>query len=211
MPFSSVGYNTADIQSIKITGGEVGFLGEIFSIWEGVPTVVSGSEFVYCHPSLDPKGIATECYWGDGETFEKVDYSIAPGQAVVIECAENLSVTTAGQVPAEDVTFVTVAQNNFSGNPFPSAIDIQDISISGDGVGGLGELFSIWEGVPEVVSGSEFIYCDASLDPEGLATGCYWGDGETFEKVSFTIPAGKGFVIECAEGLDVTIKAPYSL
>ena len=186
-------------------------LGEFFSVWEGAPSVVEGTDFVYCDASLDPNGEATECYWGDAETFEKIDFSIAAGQAVVIECAEGMTVTASGQVPIGDVTFTTAAQNNFSCNPFPATIDIQAIKIEGEGVGMLGEFFSVWEGAPTVVEGSDYVYCDASLDPNGEAKECYWGDAETFEKVNYAIPAGQGFVIESAADLTITIAAPYTL
>ena len=45
IPFALVGYNTSDIQQIKISDGNLGTIGwgeELFSIWEGVPTVVDG-------------------------------------------------------------------------------------------------------------------------------------------------------------------------
>lgn len=184
----------------------------MFSVWEGVPTVAEGSEFIYCDPSYDMTGEATDYYWGDAAGV-KAAFSIAPGQAVVINCSENLSITTAGQVPSEKVEFTSIADNNFTGNPFPSAIDIQAIKISDGGAGGIGwgtEMFSVWEGVPTVAEGSEFIYCDPSYDMTGEATDYYWGDA-TGAKVSYEIPAGQGVVINCAEGLNISIEPPYSL
>ena len=215
MPFFTIGNNTADIQSIKISddnAGGIGWGGENFSVWEGVPTVVEGSGFQYCDASLDPSEMATDYYWGDVDGNKAV-FSIAPGQAAVIECAEGLTVTTAGSVPTEAVSFTTIEQNNFTGNPFPVSIDIQSIKISDDNAGGIGwggENFSVWEGVPVVVEGSGFQYCDASLDPSEEATDYYWGDVDG-NKATYEIPSGQGVVIECAAGLMVTITPPYSL
>lgn len=213
--FSDIGFNTADIQSIKISDGGAGMIGfgtELFSIWEGAPAPVVGSGFFYYDPMMDPEMKATEYYWGD-EIGTKVNYSIAPGQGVVIECGADLTVTTAGEVGSEKVEFTTVEKNNFTGNPFPAEIDIQAIKISDGGVGSIGfgtELFSIWEGAPAPVVGSGFFYYDPMMDPEMKATEYYWGD-EIGNMVTYPIPAGQGVVIECAAGLTVTIEPPYSL
>ena len=215
VPFATVGYNTADIQSIKISdggAGGIGWGGETFAIWEGLPTVVEDAGFFYCDPSMDTSGETKDYYWGDA-AGNKVAYSVAPGQAVVINCAEGLGVTTSGEVSDAQVKFTTVADNNFTGNPFPVAIDVQSIKISDGGAGGIGwggETFAIWEGVPTVVADAGFFYCDPSMDTSGEAKDYYWGDAAG-NKVSYSIAPGRGVVINCAEGLTVTIDAPYAL
>ncbi len=215
VPFNAVGYNTADIQQIGISDGGAGGIGygtETFSIWEGIPTVASGSEFVYFDASMDPSAQATTFYWGDA-TGAKAAFSIAPGQAVVVNCAADLSFTTSGDVPMTTVSFTSIADNNFTGNPFPQAIDIQAISIDDGGAGGIGygtETFSIWEGIPTVATGSEFVYFDASMDPTATATTYYWGDA-TGAKATYSIPAGQGVVVNCAADLTISIEPPYSL
>ena len=192
--------------------GSIGWGTENFSVWQGVPTVVEGTEFQYCDPANDPAGEATDYYWGD-TNGELADFYIAAGQGVVIECGEDLEVVTSGEVPSEPISFTSVDQNNFTGNPFPTAMDIQNIKISDGGAGSIGwgtENFSIWEGVPSVKVGSEFQYCDPANDPSGEATDYYWGDTDG-NKVTYSIPAGQGVVIECASGLTVTLTPPYSL
>ena len=211
----TVGCNTVDIQDIQIDDGgtmAVGWGAEMFQIWEGIPTVADGSEFQYWDPSYDPAGEATSYYWGDGE-FNKVSYSFAAGQGVVINCAADYVIRTSGQVKSDNLVFTTIQDNNFVGNPFGAQIDIQNISLDDGGTMAIGwgaEMFQIWEGIPTVKTGSEFQYWDPSYDPAGEATTYYWGDGE-FNKVSYTIPAGQGFVINCTEGYVVTVKCPYSL
>ena len=215
VPYNAIGYNTADIQQIGISDGGAGTIGwgtENFSIWEGVPTVVEGSGFFYYDPSMDVTGTATTYYWGD-DSGAKANFSIAPGQGVVVNCASDLSFTTAGDVPMTTVSFTTVSDNNFTGNPFPQAIDIQAISISDGGAGTIGwgtENFSIWEGVPTVVEGSGFFYYDPSMDVTGTATTYYWGD-DSGAKATYAIPAGQGVVINCAADLTISIEPPYSL
>ena len=95
VPFSTVGYNTADIQSIRLSdggAGGIGWGGETFTIWEGLPTLVEDAGFFYYDPSGDPNGVEKDYYWGDS-AGTKVSYSIAPGRGVVINCAEGLAVT----------------------------------------------------------------------------------------------------------------------
>ena len=92
---NTVGYNTADIQQIGISDGGAGTIGwgtENFSVWEGIPTVADGSEFVYWDASMDPAGEATGCYWGD-DTCAKVTYDLPAGQGVVINCAAGLTIS----------------------------------------------------------------------------------------------------------------------
>ena len=95
VPFNAVGYNTSDIQQIAISDGGAGTIGwgtENFSIWEGLPTAVVGSGFVYWDASMDPAGEATTYYWGD-DTNAKATYPIPANQGVVINCAADLTIT----------------------------------------------------------------------------------------------------------------------
>lgn len=213
--FMTVGCNTVDIQDIKIDDGGAGAVGwgaELFSIWEGVPTVVEGSEFVYCDPSYDASGESTSYYWGDA-SLNKVAYSFAAGQGVVINCAADYTISTSGQVKNDDLVFTSQQDNNFTGNPFGAPIDIQAVVIDDGNTGAIGwgaELFSIWEGVPTVKSGSEYVYCDPSYDASGESETYYWGDSD-LNKVTYSIPAGQGFVINCAAGYTITVKVPYTL
>lgn len=213
--FMTVGCNTVDIQDIKLDDGgqmAIGWGGELFSIWEGVPTVQDGSEFYFWDPSYDPKGEAQTYYWGDAE-YNKASFSFTAGQGIVINCAADYTISTSGQVKNDNLVFPTIQDNNFAGNPFGAAIDIQAIEINDGSTGAIGwggELFSIWEGVPTVKAGSEFYYWDASYDALGEAETYFWGDAE-YKKVNYSIPAGQGFVINCAAGYTVTVKCPYSL
>ena len=210
--FNAVGMNTADIQSIRLSDGGAGGIGwgaETFAIWEGLPTVVDGSSFIYSDASMSMEG-ATDYFWDNGDgTAAK--FSIAEGQAVVLSCSGDLIITTAGQVPTENVTFTTVDGNNFTGNPFPAPISIQDIKLSDGGNGGIGwgaETFAVWEGLPTVVDGTSFIYSDSSMSMEG-ATDYFWDNGDG-TAATFTIPANQGVVVACGAGLEVTIQSPIA-
>ena len=213
VPFNSVGCNTADIQMIKISDGGNGTIGwgtETFDIWEGAPTVVDGSSFVYWDASIDPTATATAPYWGDSEGTP-ASYSIADGQGVVLGLTEGLEVSYAGEVAKQKIEFTSVAGNNFAGNTFASAIDIQSIKVDDGGAGVIGwgtETFDIWEGAPTVRDGSSFVYWDASIDPTATATAPYWGDSEG-NPASYSIVPGQGFVLGLGEGLTVSFDSPY--
>lgn len=126
-----------------------------------------------------------------------------------------LAVESANVVGFTDKT--SADANNFITVPFLSVgyttSDIQDIKLDDDGAGSIGwgtEMFSIWEGIPSVVSGSEFVYYDPANDPNGEATDYYWGDASA-NPVTYSITSGQGVVISMAADLGVTIKAPYTL
>ena len=194
----------------------IGWGGESFSIWAGAPAVVEGSDaFIYNDPSMDPNLEATDYYWGD-ELGNKTAFSIQPGQGVVVQMgADGIGVQTSGNVGRGPVTLTGVEMFNFLANPFPAAIDIQNVQISDGGastIGWGGESFSIWSGAPEVVAGSDaFIYNDPSMDPNLEATDYYWGD-ELGNKSTYPIACGQSFVIQVgAPGLEFTITPPYAL
>ena len=142
-----------------------------------------------------------------------MSFSIEPGQGVVIDMPEGLSVQMAGQVSASNAEMTSVEQFNFLANPFAAPIDIQNIKISDGGASSIGwgtENFALWAGAPDVVAGSGAIYYDPSIDPNGKETDYYWGDAEG-NKLTYSIPVGQAFVIDMPADLTVTITPPYSL
>ena len=217
--FALVGYNTADIQQIKLSDPDsvtdgIGWGSETFVLWEGLPTVVDGSYFTYLDPSMGSEG-QTDYFWGDMTTGVSAQFSVIGGQAVVVNCAEGLQVTFSGQVPEGAVEFESIKDNNFTGNPFPAAIDIQAIKISDpntvtDGIGWGSETFVLWEGLPTVVDGSYFTYLDSSMGSEGQ-TDYFWGDMTTGVSAVYPIAPSQGVVINTpAAGLKIKIDPPYN-
>lgn len=95
-----------------------------------------------------------------------------------------------GSTTGADNNFVTIPFNEIGFN----ISDIQQIKISDGGAGGigwLGETFLIWEGAPTVAEGSDFFYCDPSMDMSGTATDYYWGN-PAGEKIEFAPKRDKG-------------------
>ena len=206
-PFADVGYNTTDIQNIKLVGSQ-GYMGETFAIWEGVPSVVADTEFAWMGTEWDENGIATKGMWA---TYggEEAAFSIPAGQAVTIFADPGIGIENAGQVPLEKVEFTLAEGNNFTGNPFPAKIDIQNIKIVGS-QGYMGETFAIWEGVPSVVADTEFAWMGTEWDENGIATKGMWA---TYggEEATFTIDPYQGCVIFGAAGLKVEITPSYDI
>ena len=94
LPFSSVGYNTSDIQQLKIDDGgadEAGYGAEIFTIWGGAPEVVDGTEFYYA-VDYDQESGDPFYFWDDGNGPQST-LAIAPGQGVVIDMTADWTVT----------------------------------------------------------------------------------------------------------------------
>ena len=75
---------------------------------------------------------ATPC-WANGD-FEKVEnVSLAPGQGVwVAGAGESQAIQSAGRVCSADVVVRLRAGATGTGNPFPIAIDLQDILAEGE-------------------------------------------------------------------------------
>ena len=210
-PFSDVGYNTTDIQNLKLVGSS-GYMGDTFQIWEGLPSVVDGASFAWLGTEWNQEGtIATKGMWADGSGLEAI-FSIPAGQAVTIGAsASGIGIENAGQVPTEKVEFTMEAGNNFTGNPFPTQIDIQNIKLIGSS-GYMGETFQIWEGLPSVVDGASFAWLGTEWNQDGtIATKGMWVDGSG-QEVNYPLNPYQGCAIFASSaGIKVEITPPYDL
>ena len=180
--FESVGSSGVNIQDIKLDG-DVNEYGDNIQV-------------------LDDGGATMETYlwtadgWIDINTFEAAEKTLAAGESVLIESANSVKVTMAGEVGASDYTTTSVAGFNFVGNTTPVDIDIQAITLAGD-VNEYGDNIQI-------------------LDEGGATIETYlwtadgWIDINTFETATKTITAGQGLLVETANS-GVTITIPSAL
>ena len=89
--FNTVGYNTADVQDIKLTGSQ-GYGTEFFYVWEGLPTADETVNFMCLGTEWDDSGFATDGYWYDMIEDVEANYQVQPNHGVVIFAAEGMKV-----------------------------------------------------------------------------------------------------------------------
>ena len=208
-PFFGVGYNTTDIQDIKLVGSG-GWGSETFQIWEGLPSVVDGTFFMWVGTEWNEDySVAIKGEWQKDDTSTAV-FSIPGGQAVTINSEPGIGIENAGQVPVEKVEFTLAEGNNFTGNPFPATLDIQNIKIVGSGGWGT-ETFQIWEGLPSVVDGTFFMWVGTEWNEDySVAIKGEWQKDDTSTAV-FSLDPYQGCVINGSAGLKVEITPSYDL
>ena len=115
----------------------------------------------------------------------------------VVKSLEDASKTASGGAYSYILTYT---------NPKGSTITLYN----SEEVGGESYLKDL-EGLHEATSAlTDFFYLDPSMDPAGEATTYYWGD-ESANKATYSIAPNQGVVVNCAEGLTISIAPPYSL
>ena len=203
--FRTVGYNTTDINDIMLNDNGAGMVG-----WGDVMQVVgplgnAAEAYCYWDPSMDLTGVATSYYWGD-DAGTAVSVAFDAGDGIAIDNANELTydIQNAGEVSDEDVSFDARENFNYSGNPFPMAININAVQLDDDGAGMVG-----WGDVMQIVgplgnASEAYCFWDASMDLTGTATGYYWGD-DTGTAVDVNLAPGAGFAIDNANGLTFKI------
>ena len=209
--FFTVGCNTTDINDIRLDDGGAGMVGYGDSMQIVGPLGNATEMYSYWIAAMDPTETATDCYWAN-EEMVPVNVSFDAGDGIAVDNGAELAynINNAGDVPTNDVSFVAREGLNWSGNPFPAAIDISAISLDdGDaGMVGYGDSMQI---VGPLGNATEmYSYWIAAMDPTETATGCYWAD-EEMKPVKVTLNPGDGFAIDNASGLAFSIKiaCPY--
>ncbi|MBQ9430120.1 MAG: hypothetical protein IJU44_01065 [Kiritimatiellae bacterium] len=203
--FSTVGATTVDLKDITLTGDGVGNGGESLAILDegGAPV---GDPYVFW--SKDVTGEENDCWFDFNEWAPITGVSFALGDGVMISAGDGINYTVAGEVPKVNVEFVTIDGFNFTGNPFPSDIDLQNIVLSGDGVGNGGESLAVLDegGAP---IGDPYVFW--SKDVTGEENDCWFDFNEWVPITGVTIGGGDGVLLSAAAGVTVTIKVPYTM
>ena len=137
----------------------------------------------------------------EGNYAEKV--TVPYGAGILIDSANNSSVTFSGQVSDTESTITGVAGFNFTGNNTPAEIDIQDIKLDATTAESWSDNLQILdEGGATIAT-----YGFATAEESGFEKdGWLDGDGNYAEKVK--IAPGQGVLIDLAnEGTIITIPA----
>ena len=209
--FRSVGYNTTDINDIQLNDGGAGTVGWGDSMQIVGPLGSASEMYAYWDKSMNPAGEDAGNFWSDG-SMNPVDIAFDEGDGIAIDNMNALtfSIANAGQVPDGDVSFPARANLNWSGNPFPVAININAIQLDDGGAGTVG-----WGDSMQIVgplgSASEmYAYWDKSMNPAGEDAGNFWSDG-SMNPVTLSLDPGAGFAIDNMNGLTFNIKiaCPY--
>ena len=211
--FYSIGENTTDIQDINLNddgAGSVG-MGDTMQIVGPMGNPVGG--YAYWIKDLDMTGtVTTPYFWADDE-LNPVSVSFDGGEGVAIDNANSLtfSIVNSGEIPSGEVSFPAQENLNWTGNPFPVAIDISAIQLDDNDAGtvGMGDTMQIVGPMGNPIGG--YAYWIKDLDMTGTVTTPYfWADDE-LNPVSVTIQPGEGFAIDNANGLTYNIKiaCPY--
>ena len=90
--FRTIGYNTTDINDIKLDDGGAGNVGWGDTMQIVGPMGNATEMYAYWDKSMDPAGKATGYYWGD-DGCNPVDVTLAPGAGFAIDNAAELEYT----------------------------------------------------------------------------------------------------------------------
>ncbi len=207
--FFDVGYNTTSIQNIQLDDGNAGTVGWGDSMQIVGPFGNATAAYMYWNPVN--LGMTGACYWSD-DTMAEVDISFDQGDGFMIDNMNSLTFTvrTSGEVPTNGLSFAAASNFNWTGNPFPQAINIQDVQLDDGNAGSVGWGDSMQVVGPFGNATAAYMYWNpVNL---GMTGACYWSD-DTMAEVDVTFAPGQGFMIDNMNGLtfDVKIDCPYTL
>ena len=209
--FFSCGYNTIDINNIKLDDGGAMTVGWGDSMQIVGPLGNATEMYYFWDPVSDLTGTATDYYWGDVDA-NAVTVSFDAGDGIAIDNGAELeySINNSGDVPAADISFAAGANLNWSGNPFPEPINLNDIKLDDGGAMTVGWGDSMQIVGPLGNATEMYYYWDPVSDLTETATDYYWGDVEA-NAVNVTLNPGDGFAIDNGSELtyDIKIACPY--
>ena len=211
--FRTIGYNTTDINEVNLDDGGAGEVGWGDSMQIVGPLGSASEMYLYYDKSMNPAGEDAGNFWGD-DSGTPVNVVFDAGDGIAIDNMNGLAfkIVSAGEAPKGNVSFAARANLNWSGNPFPAAININNVNLDDGGAGEVG-----WGDSMQIVgplgSASEmYLYYDKSMNPAGEKAGNFWGD-DSGTPVNVTLEPGSGFAIDNMNGLtfNIVITCPYAL
>ena len=153
----------------------------------------------YVYASAEESGLDSDG-WLNGD-MELANVTIPYGAGILVDSANDSSVTFSGAVADADSEIQSVAGFNFTGNNSPVAINIQDIKLGSSAESWSDNLQILDEGGATIEA---YVYATAEesgLDKDG------WLNGD-MELADITIQPGQGILIDIAnEGTLITVPA----
>ena len=201
--FAIVGYAQSALRegNTLVTAQFLNIGAEVDTALQSIKPTGDGTSDAVSIQTLDSVGRAVDTYiwcdwageegdqeaWSDGsgEIIEGVKF--APGTALWIQGTDaNQGIQTAGAVGTSDVVVQLCAGNTAIGNPFPVAVDLQDIVPEGDGTSDNVSIQTLDSAGRAV---DTYIWCDWAGE-EGDQEAWSDGSGEIIEGVKFAPGAG---------------------
>ena len=209
--FRSIGVNTIDINDIQLNDGEIGAVGYGDSMQIVGPLGNPSEAYLFWQAFMDPTATATTPYWGDAEG-NPVNVTFDEGDGIAIDNAAEMTfnIVGSGQVSTNAVRFAARSNLNWTGNPFPVAININAIQLDDGEIGAVGYGDSMQIVGPLGNPSEAYLFWQPFMDPTATATTPYWGDAEG-NPVDVTLDPGAGFAIDNAAEMtfDIIISYPY--
>ena len=203
--FRSIGVNTTDINDIQLNDDGAGLVGWGDSMQIVGPLGSASEMYAYWDKAMNPAGEDAGNFWGDVEGVPvTVSFDEGDGLAIDNMNALTFNIVGAGDVSTNDVVFAARANLNWSGNPFPTSININSIQLDDNGAGlvGWGDSMQI---VGPLGSASEmYAYWDKAMNPAGEDAGNFWGDVEGVP-VNVSLAPGAGFAIDNMNALSFNV------
>ena len=148
------------------------------------------------------------------------------GDCVQLTAEDGVNSVVSGAVTDDDVLFAGASATregfNYYGNPYPSAIDINDVQMSEDVASSMAEIQIL--GANQVTTDTYIWYknrSDGKVGPSSArvpaiegTNGAWFLYNEDEDEYSFadrTFESGEGFQLTAEEGVELTILAPYEL
>lgn len=139
--------------------------------------------------------------WVDGDWTEVTNVSFAPGQGLwVYGASADQALQSAGRVNLEDVVVTLRNGATPTGNPFPVAVDLQDIVAEGEDCSDSVNI-RVLDAAGRTIEGCEYTWNDWACDKP-----C-WVDGDWNEVVGVTFAAGQGLWVY-GSSADQAIRIP---
>ncbi len=202
--FTAVGGGDLDLQSIKldVPDDEVSGADNIQILDDGGATVAQ----YYWYPAAAIAG-AEHSGWLDEDTGSLAMVTLANGLSVLVDSADDATVTVAGEVSTNVSETVSVAGFNFVGNSTPVPINIQDIQIdvSDDEVSGADNIQILDDGGATIAQ--YFWYPAAAM---GTAKSG-WLDEDTGTLADVELAPGQGVLLDASDaGIKITVPSALS-
>ena len=201
--FLNVGEEGLDIQSITLIGD--GANGGSWIKWWDSETSTYSAKAVYADPLCNPIDDEDLDYggWGDQVDWYPIEKTFAPGQGFWFQAArDNVKLVLAGELLS--VATETIARNTTKNkqdmfvNPFPVPLNLQSITLDGDGANGVSWIK--WWDPDTATYSAKAVYCDPLCNPvddEDLDYGG-WGDQVDWYPIEKTFAPGQGFWFQAA-------------